>query len=295
MTKSIRIEFLFLFVFLSFYSANIFGQFDVEYNEINGSLTKTDEFKKELGRYDGYEIPLYEGEAVNLIVYSEKFSPRLIFVTPGGNIYKQASSGTSKIASIISTVNESGNWILYVVGDSAATGDYTFQYSFASKNSLILPVQHDFCTSLQFVVAHAKAYFLLMENPVDAKTAFVKINNAVDAFIDESDGAYTAKMYEGNNLAEAEKIYNQIRGMNPWPGAFTYLEGKILKVLQAKHIIQGSSHESGKVVKTSDEGVLVATGEGHILITEIQLENHKRMSSALFLRGHPLPLDAHFG
>jgi hypothetical protein len=209
MTKSIRIEFLFLFVFLSFYSANIFGQFDVEYNEINGSLTKTDEFKKELGRYDGYEIPLYEGEAVNLIVYSEKFSPRLIFVTPGGNIYKQASSGTSKIASIISTVNESGNWILYVVGDSAATGDYTFQYSFASKNSLILPVQHDFCTSLQFVVAHAKAYFLLMENPVDAKTAFVKINNAVDAFIDESDGAYTAKMYEGNNLAEAEKIYNQ--------------------------------------------------------------------------------------
>lgn len=209
MTKSIQIEFLFLFVFLSFFSANIYGQFDVEYNEIKGSLTKTDEFKKELGRYDGYEIPLYEGEAVNLIVYSEKFSPRLIFVTPGGNIYKQASSGPSKIASIITTVNESGNWILYVVGDSAATGDYTFQYSFASKNSLILPAQHDFCTSLKFVVAHAKAYFLLMENPVDAKTAFVKINNAVDAFIDESDGAYTAKMYESNNLAEAEKIYNQ--------------------------------------------------------------------------------------
>lgn len=209
MIKINRAKFLSLFIVLTFYSANIFGQFEVEFNEIKGSLTKTDEFKKEFGRYDGYEIPLYDGEAVNLIVYSEKFSPKLIFVTPGGNIYKQSSSGSSKIASIISKVNESGNWILYVVGDSSATGDYTFQYSFASKNSLQLPEHHDFCTSLQFIVAHAKAYFLLMENPVDTKTSFVKLNNAVDAFIDESDGAYTAKMYEGNNLAEAEKIYKQ--------------------------------------------------------------------------------------
>jgi len=93
----------------------------------------------------------------------------------------------------------------------------------------------------------------------------------------------------------AEKIYDHIRGMNPWPGAFTYLEGKILKVFQAKQIIQGFPHEPGKVIKTSDEGILVETGEGHILLTEIQLENHKRMSSVLFLRGHSLPTGMRLG
>ena len=71
--------------------------------------------------------------------------------------------------------------------------------------------------------------------------------------------------------------------------------GKVLKVFHAKHVIQGSSHEPGKVVKTSDEGILVETGEGQILLTEVQLENHKRMSSELFLRGHPLPTGMRLG
>lgn len=116
---------------------------------------------------------------------------------------------------------------------------------------------------------------------------------------EESEASYAPPLKKKDGVIDwekpAEKIYNHIRGMNPWPGAFTYLEGKILKVFHAKHVIQGSSHEPGKIVKTSDEGILVATGEGHILLTEIQLENHKRMSSALFLRGHPLPLDACLG
>ena len=116
---------------------------------------------------------------------------------------------------------------------------------------------------------------------------------------EESEASYAPTLKKEDGVIDwekpAEKIYDHIRGMNPWPGAFTYLEGKILKVFQAKQIIQGFSHEPGKVVKASDEGILVATGEGHILLTEIQLENHKRMSSALFLRGHPLPTGMRLG
>ena len=110
---------------------------------------------------------------------------------------------------------------------------------------------------------------------------------------EESEASYAPPLEKEDGVIDwekpAEKIYDHIRGMNPWPGAFTYLEGKILKIFQAKKIIQGFPHEPGKVVKTSDEGILVETGEGHILLTEVQLENHKRMSSELFLRGHPLP------
>jgi methionyl-tRNA formyltransferase len=59
--------------------------------------------------------------------------------------------------------------------------------------------------------------------------------------------------------------------------------------------MQGSPHEPGKVVKTSDEGILVSAGNDQVLLTEIQLENHRRMSVALFLRGHPLPIDTRLG
>jgi methionyl-tRNA formyltransferase len=116
---------------------------------------------------------------------------------------------------------------------------------------------------------------------------------------EESEASYAPPLKKEDGVIDwkkpAEKIYDHIRGMNPWPGAFTYLEGKILKVFQAKQILQGFPHEPGKVVKTSDEGILVETGEGYILLTEIQLENHKRMSSALFLRGHPLPTGMRLG
>lgn len=116
---------------------------------------------------------------------------------------------------------------------------------------------------------------------------------------EESEASYAPPLKKKDGVIDwekpAEKIYNHIRGMNPWPGAFTYLEGKILKVYSANHIIDESLQEPGRVVKTSDEGILVSTGEGLILLTEIQLENHKRMSAALFLRGHPLLIGTRLG
>ena len=188
----------------------LFGQYEVEFNEIKGTLSKSDEYKKDFGRYDGYQVPLYKGEAVNFVAYSEKFMPRLFFVTPAGKVFKQSNPTNDNVASIITMVPESGEWILYVVGDSLSSGSYTFQYAFASANSIQIDKDADFCTTLKFITAHAKAYFLLFENPVDSKQAFVKLNGAVDAFIDESDGSYTAKMFEGNSLNAAEKEFKDL-------------------------------------------------------------------------------------
>ena len=197
-------------LFLLMFGTVSFGQFEVEFNEIKGSLTKKDEFKKGFGRYDGIQIPLYKNEAVNFVVYSDKFSPRLMFLTPGGKPYKQSESDNGDVASLISSVSESGDWLLFVVGDSSAQGNYTLQYAIAGANSLELPKGSDFCTTLDFIVAHANAYFLLFENPVESKQAFVKLNGAEDAFIDESDGSYTAKMYEGNDLNEAQNKFDEL-------------------------------------------------------------------------------------
>ena len=191
-----------------FFSIQTYGQLEVEFNEIKGLLSLGDKYSKDFGRYDGFEIPLYEGELVNFIVYSEKFFPKIIFVNPSGKIYKQSIEAASSVASMVTSVDEAGDWILYVVGDSAAVGDYVFQYAFASKNALEYNESTDFCTSLNFITTHAKAYFLLIQNVIVPNGTFVKLKDAVDAFIDESDGSYSAQMYEGNSLSEAEKIYN---------------------------------------------------------------------------------------
>lgn len=204
----------FIIIFYSIFFLGLFqtliAQFDVEFNKIEGNLNKNDKYQYNFGRYDGYEIPLYEGEAVNFLVYSDKFSPRLVFVNPSGKVFKEAFTDKSNIASIITTVSESGSWILYVVGDSSAEGNYTLQFAVASSNSTELQPNSDFCTTLNFIIAHAKAYFLLLETPINSKQAFVKLNDALDAFIDESDGSYVAKFYEGNNLGDAEKIFREL-------------------------------------------------------------------------------------
>jgi hypothetical protein len=191
------------------FSGIAYSQSDIEFNEVKGTINQTDEYKKDLGRYDGYTIPLFEGEAVNFVVYSEKFSPKIFFVNPHGEVFKQSFGTQSNIASIFTTVNEEGDWILYVVGDSLTEGEYIFQSAIASKNSLELPVNADFCTTFNFVTSHAKAYFLLMGNISESQNSVVKLNNSVDSYIDNSDGAYTAKMYEGNSIEEAEKIYKK--------------------------------------------------------------------------------------
>jgi methionyl-tRNA formyltransferase len=93
----------------------------------------------------------------------------------------------------------------------------------------------------------------------------------------------------------AEKIENQIRGMDPWPGAYTYIEGKRLKVFRGHRIERDPGNKAGTILALADDGILVSTGEDCLLISEVQRESRKRVASAIFLRGHPIPLGARLG
>lgn len=90
----------------------------------------------------------------------------------------------------------------------------------------------------------------------------------------------------------ARDIFNHIRGMDPWPGARTFMGSKMLKIWSA-HVRaedQRQEHarpEPGRVLETGRDGVMVCTGRGIIVIDELQLQGAKRMSAADFLRGTP--------
>ena len=90
----------------------------------------------------------------------------------------------------------------------------------------------------------------------------------------------------------ALEIERRIRAFTPWPSAFTWWQGKRIKVHAARPAPDGAAaggaEDSGTVVEAGAEGVRVATGDGALLLTELQLEGRKRMPAEAFLRGSGL-------
>lgn len=89
----------------------------------------------------------------------------------------------------------------------------------------------------------------------------------------------------------AREIHNQIRGLNPWPGAHTQLRGKRLKVYASRVLPERTEAAFGTVVDT--KRLAVACGDGAVLqLTAVQLEGKRRMAAQELLRGFPLETGA---
>ena len=86
---------------------------------------------------------------------------------------------------------------------------------------------------------------------------------------------------------DAEVIERLVRGLNPWPSAYTHVHGKTLKVWRAE-VCKGEDKKPGTVLKTSDGQLIIQTGKDALKITELQLEGKKRMDTAAFLRGYSI-------
>ena len=90
-------------------------------------------------------------------------------------------------------------------------------------------------------------------------------------------------------------IHNQIRGTLPWPGAFTKVGNKLLKIFKSE-LGEGSPQDPpGTVTNVSADGIIVATGKGVIRITEIQLQDRKRMAVSAFVKGNPISVGTQLG
>jgi methionyl-tRNA formyltransferase len=81
-------------------------------------------------------------------------------------------------------------------------------------------------------------------------------------------------------------IYNLIRGLSPYPAAFTYLHDKMLKIYKAKKELHNSPKSPGTVETDNKTFLKFAASDGYIYVTELQLEGKKRMGVEEFLRGY---------
>lgn len=86
----------------------------------------------------------------------------------------------------------------------------------------------------------------------------------------------------------ARKIHNLVRGVNPWPSAYTTYMDKKMKVWKTKILNEKSSKEPGTILKVDKEGIRVSTKDNVILISEIQMPNKKRMEVKEFIKGNNL-------
>ncbi|MGZ4031480.1 MAG: methionyl-tRNA formyltransferase [Tumebacillaceae bacterium] len=86
---------------------------------------------------------------------------------------------------------------------------------------------------------------------------------------------------------EARTIFNQVRGLNSWPGAFTAFSHKVMKIWEASIIEEESTKaaEPGTVLKTTDDAIIVQCGRGTLALREIQPFGKRRMHVTEFLRG----------
>ncbi|MGZ3819781.1 MAG: methionyl-tRNA formyltransferase [Mucilaginibacter sp.] len=83
----------------------------------------------------------------------------------------------------------------------------------------------------------------------------------------------------------AEKVYNLIRGLSPYPTTFTILNEKILKVFAADYELAETGEQPGEFLSDNKTFLKVAAQDGFVNLTDVQLEGKKRMGVVEFLRG----------
>ncbi len=107
---------------------------------------------------------------------------------------------------------------------------------------------------------------------------------------DENEATYVKMLNKSFGLLDFTKkpevLERMVRGLNPWPSAFTHIEGKLLKIWDASVETADDDKECGSVFTDKKTYFKVKCDGGYLVINELQLEGKKRMKTADFLRGY---------
>ena len=116
---------------------------------------------------------------------------------------------------------------------------------------------------------------------------------AVEEPQDDSLSTYASKITKEEGLIDwtlaAADIHNRVRGLYPWPHAFSYLNGERLIVMRSHVAPEPTSANPGTIVDVSSGAISVATGHGgRLAIDEVQPEGRRAMKVRDYLAGHPI-------
>lgn len=116
---------------------------------------------------------------------------------------------------------------------------------------------------------------------------------------DDNEATYVKMLNKSFGLLDFTKkpevLERMVRGLNPWPSAFTHIEGKLLKIWDASVEAADDDKECGSVVTDQKTYFKVKCDGGYLVINELQLEGKKRMKTADFLRGYSVKYNEKLG
>lgn len=149
---------------------------------------------------------------------------------------------------------------------------------------------------------------VIIEDKETAETLFDKLSQAGAALIvetlpmiergeitpvkqDESLAGYVKMMDKSRGkidwASDAVSIERLVRGLNPWPSAYTSCQGKTVKIWRSDVVVAEAAQQPGTIVSVGKDFFDVACGSGNLRIYELQLEGKKRMDTKSFLLGNP--------
>ena len=177
---------------------------------------------------------------------------------------------------IIEGHSKSGITIMHM-DEHMDTGDILTQQEILIENDYNVEILHDKLSSL------GKELLLkTLPDLINGKIKPIKQNNH------EATYAYNIKREDEliDFNRKALEIYNHVRGLNPFPGAYAILDNKIIKIYNSRikdHIY--TEKENGQIVKIYDDGIGVSTKDYELIITDIKIEGKKRMLVKDYLNG----------
>ncbi len=127
----------------------------------------------------------------------------------------------------------------------------------------------------------------------------IEANQMVGIPQNHEEATYAPMIYKKDGLVDfnhsAVDIERQIRGMNPWPRAYTQYKGAPMKLLAGVVKPKITPDVPGKILDVSDQGIAIATGEGILVVTEIQMPGKKKMPVSDYIRGNQIEINTILG
>ena len=226
------------------------------------------------------EIAAFKPDIIVVAAYGQILKSNLLELPPFRCINVHASllpkyRGASPIQwAVINGEKETGISIMYME-KGLDTGDVILQRSLELAEDETAGSLHDRLGELAGPVL------------LDA-LSLLESGNAHPVPQDDSQSTYVSvidkKMGELDFSRTSQELEKLVRGLIPWPGAYTFINGKMLKIWKAV-ISDRTGLKPGQIITEVPDRLFIGTGDGSLQILELQLEGKKRMKTEDFLRG----------
>ncbi|MGN0425466.1 MAG: methionyl-tRNA formyltransferase [Acetatifactor sp.] len=236
------------------------------------------------------QLKQYEADVYVVAAFGQILSQEILDIPPYGSLNIHASllpkyRGSSPIQRVILDGEEKTGVTIMQMDAGIDTGDMLYKREisilpeddFESLHDKLMYLGGEAIVEALELLAQGK---LIPEKQVDALSCHAPM-------IDKSMG----EIHFEKSAAQIDRL---IRGMTPWPSAFTYYKGKQLKLWKAVPV-EGKAGTPGEIIRVDKDSITVACGEGALQISALQLEGKKRMSTHDFLLGVKMTVGERLG